>query len=429
MVSCLAGTNGRKLVAVFKWLNIACITGISLVILFSIILFLFASLSVTVLQSTTREMAKEGIFAECERCPRAFNDRSAAMLTLFQMVIMRDSWGILGVPFNERHQGFLLITIALLLSLFITVLSLIIPLVWFVINWSIMKGLRKRLATLQPGTFCRITFGFKLRLLAGVVAKGVGVAWAAGISIVMLLSILFSFFATVFVSTARSSVHKMTSKGIFSECERCPRAFDDRSEALLTLFQTVIMGDSWGQLGTPLSEESMGFLCLSMALNLGIFVVICSVCLVLARVVIHWPIMKELTQQLVILEGALRAAKQKTITDAAAKVSVPTAFVVQGGEQYQPSSMGIFTAMESQTGPRWIYQNDQEHYLYFWAPFGRWRIGPDPTKGHGWVASVEKDIDSPSMISNWDIWDGDKWIHSAVTVAAQGVDVVPQEDH
>ena len=45
------------------------------------------------------------------------------------------------------------------------------------------------------------------------------------------------------------------------------------------------------------------------------------------------------------------------------------------------------------------------------------------------IAWHDQDIDCPQMVSNWDIWDGDKWIHSEVRVAALGLDIAPQEDN
>lgn len=51
-------------------------------------------------------------------------------------------------------------------------------------------------------------------------------------------------------------VHPTSSKLDFNFCERCPRAFASTHDSMLTLFQQVVAGDSWGYISIPVIEEN-----------------------------------------------------------------------------------------------------------------------------------------------------------------------------
>merc|ERR1719378_1859285 len=41
----------------------------------------------------------------------------------------------------------------------------------------------------------------------------------------------------------------------YNHCPRCAAGFNSVAASMLTLFQTVVAGDSWGQIGVPLIEH------------------------------------------------------------------------------------------------------------------------------------------------------------------------------
>lgn len=69
---------------------------------------------------------------------------------------------------------------------------------------------------------------------------------------------------------------RVAESGLYEDsgCERCPRAFASVADASLTIFQTVIAGDSWGALAIPVLEEAPWsiwfFLPVFMWISLGV---------------------------------------------------------------------------------------------------------------------------------------------------------------
>lgn len=52
-------------------------------------------------------------------------------------------------------------------------------------------------------------------------------------------------------------IHPVNSEiWVDSDCDRCGRAFGSTWNAFITIFQTVIAGDSWGVLAVPIIEHS-----------------------------------------------------------------------------------------------------------------------------------------------------------------------------
>lgn len=77
------------------------------------------------------------------------------------------------------------------------------------------------------------------------------VAWGAIMLSVSLIA--FGVFATYVVHPVNVRV---AAQGAYDGCDRCPRAFSSVSASVITLSQTIIAGDSWGQVSIPIIEES-----------------------------------------------------------------------------------------------------------------------------------------------------------------------------
>eukprot|EP00929_Paragymnodinium_shiwhaense_P015709 TRINITY_DN123808_c0_g1_i1.p1 TRINITY_DN123808_c0_g1~~TRINITY_DN123808_c0_g1_i1.p1 ORF type:complete len:739 (+),score=155.68 TRINITY_DN123808_c0_g1_i1:126-2342(+) len=63
---------------------------------------------------------------------------------------------------------------------------------------------------------------------------------------------LWSIIAVIMLHPPTVRLH--TRSDVFFGCERCPRAFSSVPHAVLTLFQTVVIGDAWGEVAVPLIE-------------------------------------------------------------------------------------------------------------------------------------------------------------------------------
>jgi len=50
-------------------------------------------------------------------------------------------------------------------------------------------------------------------------------------------------------------VHPVSSSLDFGDCERCSRGFDSVRASTLTLFQTLVASDAWGQVAIPVIEH------------------------------------------------------------------------------------------------------------------------------------------------------------------------------
>eukprot|EP00928_Gymnodinium_smaydae_P007915 TRINITY_DN12832_c0_g1_i1.p1 TRINITY_DN12832_c0_g1~~TRINITY_DN12832_c0_g1_i1.p1 ORF type:complete len:533 (-),score=57.77 TRINITY_DN12832_c0_g1_i1:91-1689(-) len=70
-----------------------------------------------------------GGFGDCARCARAFQTVMGANLTLFQIVVVGDSWGEVAVPFIEYNPATALIFIGAMVSLVYGVLNLVLAVV------------------------------------------------------------------------------------------------------------------------------------------------------------------------------------------------------------------------------------------------------------------------------------------------------------
>jgi len=73
-----------------------------------------------------------------------------------------------------------------------------------------------------------------------------------GVIMVFLMLTIWSILAVQFINPLNKDV---AATGIYGDCERCARAFETTFQSLLTFFQTVVAGDSWGQVAVPIVEH------------------------------------------------------------------------------------------------------------------------------------------------------------------------------
>merc|ERR1719420_1619479 len=66
----------------------------------------------------------------------------------------------------------------------------------------------------------------------------------------IVLSALLGFFSIL----ATQVIHPFNVEIAYPDCERCPRGFQSTKDSMLTLYQQVVAGDSWGLLGVPVVE-------------------------------------------------------------------------------------------------------------------------------------------------------------------------------
>jgi len=71
----------------------------------------------------------------------------------------------------------------------------------------------------------------------------------------MLLLVLALLFCSILVV---QFIHPISIHIDYGNCERCRRGFKTVMESMLTLFQQIVAGDSWGQISIPVIEHSPG---------------------------------------------------------------------------------------------------------------------------------------------------------------------------
>merc|ERR1712048_1415422 len=74
--------------------------------------------------------------------------------------------------------------------------------------------------------------------------------WAA-----VLLGLVFCVVSLVAVDLVRPVVKELAQQGKLQHCDRCERAFDSTSEAMVTFYTTMLMGDSIADLFVPILEN------------------------------------------------------------------------------------------------------------------------------------------------------------------------------
>merc|ERR1711972_1258202 len=68
----------------------------------------------------------------------------------------------------------------------------------------------------------------------------------------IMLFLLLAFWSIILVEF----VHPINASLSYADCPRCHRAYKTVMESVLTLFQTVVAGDSWGLIAVKVVEQS-----------------------------------------------------------------------------------------------------------------------------------------------------------------------------
>merc|ERR1719162_244593 len=84
-----------------------------------IVCTIFSIFAVVLIQPIVAEIAEDGGFGFCSRCPRAFESVMQANLTWFQTIVMADEWGTYFTPIIEHtpSTAFLIIPVTVLIAL------------------------------------------------------------------------------------------------------------------------------------------------------------------------------------------------------------------------------------------------------------------------------------------------------------------------
>ena len=115
----------------------------------------------------------------------------------------------------------------------------------------------------------------------------------------------------------------------------------------------------------------------------------------------------------------------------AAPTAVPTAVqcadtvVVRGAEAVQPATMGTFTRLlDVVHSNRSVYRNGGGVYLFYWAPFSAWIIGPSYRSARAGVVSTSRNGNltmCPYDAFGWQVATSSGWSTAyTVTIARKG---------
>lgn len=103
-------------------------------------------------------------------------------------------------------------------------------------------------------------------------------AIAFGTVLIVIVLILWSMLA---VELLQADNLRLSREGLHGDCARCSKAFATVGDAMLTLTQSIIAGDSWGLIAIPLLETSATahFIIFGafISLNLGLMNVVAAV--------------------------------------------------------------------------------------------------------------------------------------------------------
>jgi len=114
-------------------------------------------------------------------------------------------------------------------------------------------------------------------ILRGFVRAFNAIFW--GVLLLLILLTIWSILAVQLINPINQDVAKLSTR--YSDCQRCPRAFESVFQSLLTFFQTVVAGDSWGEVAVPIIEHyppaGIFFLCVIVSISLAIMNLILAV--------------------------------------------------------------------------------------------------------------------------------------------------------
>lgn len=146
-------------------------------------------------------------------------------------------------------------------------------------------GSMPRISVLRAFRLVRICRAFKALsmfpelalLLQGFVNAIKAIIW--GMTLILIVICVWSILAVQLIHPLNKEV---TNKGLYrGSCDRCPHAFSTVFYSMLTIFQTLVAGDSWGTLALPIIEEypyaGFFFLCVLVTVSLAIMNLILAV--------------------------------------------------------------------------------------------------------------------------------------------------------
>lgn len=91
----------------------------------------------------------------------------------------------------------------------------------------------------------------------------------------------------------------------------------------------------------------------------------------------------------------------------------PEQVTLSGGENYQPTRMGLFEYMGEDNDERPIYMNPHNQFLYYWS--GAWYVGHDTSRNSGGLYANSHDYCPPS--SGWVIAANGRWVSHPLQVS------------
>lgn len=115
-------------------------------------------------------------------------------------------------------------------------------------------------------------------LLRGFMSAIRAIFW--GMLLIVVFITIWSILAVQLIHPLNKEVARL-DPNVYSGCERCPRAFQSVFQSNLTIFQTIVAGDSWGQLALPIIEHNplavLFFLCVLVTVGIAIMNLILAV--------------------------------------------------------------------------------------------------------------------------------------------------------
>eukprot|EP00929_Paragymnodinium_shiwhaense_P008228 TRINITY_DN11216_c0_g4_i1.p1 TRINITY_DN11216_c0_g4~~TRINITY_DN11216_c0_g4_i1.p1 ORF type:complete len:657 (-),score=159.66 TRINITY_DN11216_c0_g4_i1:556-2526(-) len=123
--------------------------------------------------------------------------------------------------------------------------------------WNSLPRIAKALKILRFVRMMRILR--KLSALRELYLMMMGIAASIraigfGAALLFLTTTIFSVLSVYFVAPV---CRELAEEGVFNDCDFCAGAFDSVMEANLTFFVTIMTGDSWGRLFTPIVRRDV----------------------------------------------------------------------------------------------------------------------------------------------------------------------------
>jgi voltage-gated sodium channel len=167
----------------------------------------------------------------------------------------------------------------------------------FIFVGMLMSGGLPSVAPIRVFRLVRLVRAFKAakffkelhQLIRGFMNAVKAIFW--GVLMIFMVLTIWGILAVNLIHPLNEQV-VLNNESVYVGCERCHRAFDSVFNSVLTFFQTIVAGDSWGLLAAPIIEENP----LSFVFFTGVLV---TVNLVLLNLILS-----------VIVESGMAAAAQ-----------------------------------------------------------------------------------------------------------------------